>query len=672
MRKISLLFLAMVCIIGAGLTFNYWPSIKHRWHKLMANKQEQLQEIQAAKDLLNQGKPDAALEIIHRNAENIENHSEIGKEWLDLLIRASTATFNTPQLMSLYDYYPKAFDSQEKAALLVAAAYIASGRTRDYQQIRDTWKGRETTPESWFVLDADKLIQEGKSKEAVELLKSRSFQGKADTARLVHLALLSVMENPKEAWDYLTQAHTKDPENPDILSYRARLLETIGKDSQALYEYLDAIHVDPKNMYLKDQLAEFYLRQKEYANALEVWKEILKNPSSAKDFIWIKALFWSKVLHPLQIDWKTIKLPHSKLDPFINYLVSLQPGEFWNKSEFEKLDNYQQYLNTQQSTYWLRLLQYLKEGKDNAAYELLQFNPFVAFSWNPDLEKALKRILTYRKTGMLTEAGEVGKHGEPLTQPDAVKLQENAPQFFGELEIYAHTQPNDKNKMPASLKELLTSSDAFSAAMLAAGWEEAAIDLSKLSVYPATFPDWVAFSMTQAIKSNRGINEALKYATLQQPSPMLSMIVGELLIASHHYDAALERLKKLYKDKDQIGKRSAWLMSLIYMDRGEYKEAESTINAQPLLEKDLLGQETLARISLLEGNTARADKIYTSLVDRSPEAKSYLARKAYEEKDWPKAKELTEALLRDYPTNMIIQQNYKKIIDELNQTQKQK
>src|SRR5262249_48810672 len=198
MRKILILFLAMVCIVGAALVYTYFPSIKHRWHKLMVNKEEQLKEIQRAKELLNQDKPDEALEIIQRNADNIETHSEIGKEWLDLLIRASTATFNTQQLMSLYEFYPKAFDGHEKAALLVATAYIATGRPRDYQQVRDSWKGRETKPESWFVLDADKLLQEGKSKEAVELLKSRSFPGKADTARLVHLSLLSVMENPKE------------------------------------------------------------------------------------------------------------------------------------------------------------------------------------------------------------------------------------------------------------------------------------------------------------------------------------------------------------------------------------------------------------------------------------------------------------------------------------------
>jgi tetratricopeptide (TPR) repeat protein len=671
MRKIVILFLAMVLIVGSALSYFYWPSIQHHWRKLMTNKEEQLKEIEKAKELLNQDKPDEAIEIIQRNADSIDNHSEIGKEWLDLLIRGSVATLNIQQLIPLYEYYPKAFDGQEKAALLVANAYIASGRSRDYQQVRDSWKGRETKPETWFVLDADKLLQDGKSKEAIELLKSRTFPGKADTARLVHLALLSVMENPKEAWDYLAQAYTKDPENPDILSYRAKLLETVGKKPQALFEYLAAIQVDPKNIYLKDQLAEFYLRQKQYPYALEVWKESLKPPSM--DFIWIKGLFWSKIVMPIQFDWKSATPPKGKLEPFIEYLRSIKVGEFWDQTSFEKLTNYQQYLNTQQATYWLRLMQHLKDGKEKEAYNLLQFNPFVSFSWNPGLESALKKILLFRTTGRLTvESGQGNENANAISKPELLALPQNEPYLFGQLEIYAHTPSNDKNKIPADLQELLKGPEVFTAAMLTAGWDEAAIILNKLPVYPRSYPAWVAFNMTQALKKNRGTSAALEFATLQNATPAISMLIGELLIASHNNEAALERLKLLYKDNSDIGKRSAWLMSLIYLDRGEYKESQEIIHAQPLLEKDMTGQETLARIALLEGKTDQAERIYLALESQSPEAKSYLARKAFVEKDWKKAQELTEQLIQEYPTNALLQENYKKIMDEQNKTMQKK
>lgn len=670
MRKIVVLFLAIVLIVGSALSYFYWPSIQHRWRKLTTNQEDQIKEIEKAKALLNQDKPDEALEIIQLNVDNIDNHTDVGKEWLDLLIRASAATLNTQQLIPLYEYYPKAFDGQEKAALLVANAYIASGRVRDYQQIRDSWKGRETKPETWFVLDADKMLQEGKSKEAIELLKSRTFPGKADTARLVHLALLSVMENPKEAWDYLTQAYTKDPENPDIRSYRAKLLETVGKEPEALFEYMAAIQVDPENIYLKDQLAEYYLRQKQYLYALEVWKSSL-TPISI-DFIWVKALFWSKIVMPIQFDWKSATPPKSKIEPYIAYLSAIKPNEFWDQPAFEKLANYQQYLNTQQSTYWLRLMQYLKDGKETEAYNLLQFNPFVAYSWNPELEKALKKILLFRKTGKLVEAKQNGENANAISSAESLILPQNEPYLFGQLEVYAHTPPDDKNKMPADLQELLKSPEAFTAALLAAGWDEAAIVFNKQSVYPRSYPDWVAFNMAQALKRNRGNNAALEFAVSQKVTPALSMLIGELLIASQNNEAALERLKPLYKDNTEIGKRAAWLMSLIYLDRGEYKESQEIIHAQPLLEKDSVGQETLARIALLEGKTDLAEKIYLSLEKLSPEAKSYLARKAFQDKDWKRAKDLTEELLRQYPTNTLLQENYKKIIEELSKTMPKK
>lgn len=664
MRKIALAFLVMLIILGGFLTYFYWPKIEHRLRKWTVNKEEETKEIHRVQELLNQDKADEAMEIIQRYSDSVDNHSEIGKQWLELLIRASAATYNTQQLVVLYEYYPKAFEGQEKAALLVANAYIATGRPRDYQHLRDSWKGRETKPESWFVLDADKLLQEGKSKEAVELLKSRSFPGKSDTARLIHLALLSVMENPQESWEYLNQAYTKDPENSEILSYRAKFLETMGKNSQALLEYLAAIHVDPKNTYLKDQLAEYYLRQKEYSNALQVWQDTLNPPSL--DVIWIKALFWNKIITPLKYDWKSAIPPKSKLEPFITYLMDIPSGLFWSQSGFEKLPNYQQYLSSQQSTYWLRLFQFLKEGKENEAYHLLQYNPFSAFSWNPELERALKRILLYRKSGQLTaEIEEKNKQENLVLPPDL-------PFFYSQLEIFANAPSKDKNQMPQDLQILLKSPDVFSAALLASDWDEAAIDLNKSSVYPKNYPDWVAFNMTQALKRNRSNSAALEFATLQTQTPALSMLIGELLIANHNYDAALERLNKLYKDNSEIGRRSAWLMSLIYLDRGEYSESEAVIRAQPLLEKDIIGQETLARIALLEGKPEQAEKIYLALEKQSPEAKSYLARKAFAEKDWKKARELTEDLLREYPTNALLQENYKKILDEQSQAAKSK
>lgn len=658
MRKVVILFLVLLSIVALSVAYFYWPQIERRYKKMMVDKTEEAKDINLTKELLNQGKPEEALAVIQQYGEEIDNHSEIGKEWLHLLIRASEATLNTAQLQMLYEYYPQAFEGHEKASLLIANLFVSQGRTKDYQALRDNWKGRETQPETWFVLDGDKLLAEGKSKEAVDFFNSRSFPGKADTSRLVRLALFYIFENPKKAWEYLDLAYNKDPENPEIRSYRAKLLETIGRPNLALIEYAGALQSDPQNLYLRDQIADFYLRNKQVPEALQIWKENLKAPSL--DLIWIKALFWSKVAQPLDFDWNGTHPPQGKLDPLVQYLLALKSDQFWNSTAYEDVKEGSKYLKTQQVTYWLRLMQLLKERREKEAYDLIQFNPFQNISWNPQLEKAIKQIITYRATGSFSQEPQVEEKkslngfGKPIGTGENVLL-------YSQLEKLA--QEKEAN-IPSDFQALLKGPEAFTAALLATGWNEAALNLHSLTVIPADYPEWFAPQLTQAIRQNRGVNQALEFATLQNPSPQLSLLIGELLIASQSPDAALEHLTKLMNDETEVGLRAAWLVSMINIERGNYEEAKSAITSQPKLENDVVGQETLARIALMEGNTDLANKLYSTLEEKSAEAKSYLARKAFAEKDWKRARDLTEQLLRMYPTNPLLQENLKKINDE--------
>lgn len=667
MRRVITLFIILSLIVIGSIAYVYWPSIEHRIKKLTVNKEQQAKDLQKAKELLNQSKPEEAYAIIQQYGDSIDNKTETGKEWLDLLIRASEATLNLQQLVILYEYYPKAFDSHEKAALMVADVYLIQGRGKDYQAIRDAWKGKETKPETWFVLDADKLLLEAKRKEAIELLTSKNFPGKSDTPRLIRLALLNVFENPKQAWDYLAMAYSKDPENPEIRSYRAKLLETVGKNNLALIEYMGAIQTDPKNLYLKDQLAEFYLRNKQYPYALQVWANMLKAPSL--DFVWVKALFWNKVATPLKFDWKSAPVPKGRLQPYVDYLLALKPGQFWDQSAFDSLEHSQDYLKSEQSTFWLRLLQALKDNKEKEASDLLEYNPFRGVSWNVKLEEALKKILLFRQTGKFTSELEHSYQIEEGVKKAPAPVLPNQPLFFSQLDEAARIQTSDKKgeqELPADFKELLKGPDAYSAAFLSAGWNEAALQLNSLTVIPPTYPDWFAYFLAQAFTQNRGAPAALEFATMQKQTPLMSMMLGELLLANNNPDAALEHLVPLAKQDNDIGVRSAWLASLVHIDRAQYSEAKALIEGQPRLAQDLLGKETLARITLLEGNPDKATALYREIVDKSAEAKSYLARKAFLDKDWKTARELTEDLVREYPTNALIQENLKKIIEEEN------
>lgn len=120
----------------------------------------------------------------------------------------------------------------------------------------------------------------------------------------------------------------------------------------------------------------------------------------------------------------------------------------------------------------------------------------------------------------------------------------------------------------------------------------------------------------------------------------------------------------LNKNDPVIGPKTLALIAAIYIDKKSPAEAQSIIHTSDELANSVHGQELLARIAYLQGETAKAEEIYNGILENSSEAKSYFARKAYIENDLPKARELTEELLLDYPDNATIRNNLKKIINK--------
>lgn len=675
MRRIGTIIIILIALSLLGLGYIYWRH--HAWlhNRPAINKEEEAADFKKAEDLLHHSQPEEALNIISKYSGEIESNNEEGKKWLDLLIAASEQTFDVSQLIILYPYYPQAFQKHEKASLIVANNLLATGKGKDYKALRNLWKGHEQNLNAWFLLDADNLLLEGKQKEAKQWLLSKSFEGKDDTGRLIRLALLSVAESPKDAWDYLSQAYSKDPKNPEIRTYRAKLLEAIGKNSLALSEYTAAAQIAPKNLFLQDQLAEFYLRHKDYVDALQVWESFLNPPSA--DFIWEKTLFWNKVIKPIKYDWTKTKPPKGTLQPYIEYLLSLKPGVFWDKVAFDKLPDASSYLKNQQSTFWLRLLELFKKGNEKEAWNLLQYNPFEKLSWDPDLEAALKRILAFRKskTFIFDQSSIASKNiNSELSFKTEARTIESP--LFTQLENLSKADHLEKEKkpikVPADLEALLLSQEVFSAAFLSAGWMEAAIQLHAINFIPDNFPDWVAYGYTQALRMNEGNLKALEFATLQRPTPKISLLIGEILLSEGNLNAGMEQLSKMSKENSDIGFRAAWLLSLSYIEKKEYDKAKTTIEEQPRLAQDVLGKETLARIALLEGKEDLADQLYSKIEDKSAEAKSYLARRAFQEKNWKKARELTETLLKEFPNNPLLHENLKKITEQQKQNTEQR
>lgn len=671
MRRLLILAFLFFCLVGIAVGYLYWPRVQTTFKNVAKpSQQEELAEQAQAKQLLSDGKPIEALKIIKKYDSFINSNTPEGKAWIDLLLTASEQTKNIQQLMIVYEYYPDAFENHEEGVLLVEQGLLASGRGKDFDDVRKTWKGKEQNLPTWFILDGDRLLLDGKRDEATTYFKSKTFQGTQDTNRLLRLAWLAVNQDPKASWTYLSEAFEKDPHNPFIRIYRARLLEAAGKTPLALSEYIGAVQTSPNLIGLRDQLAEFFRRYRQYPQAIQIWYESFSLPDS--DFMWVKAWFWSHVTIPFKFDWKSAPIPEGPLKPLVEYLLALPKDKFWDEKEFLKIPNYNSFLKADQSTFWLRILQNLKDGKEKEALELLEFNVFTKNSWNPDLELALQRILNYRVRGSLGIVNPQTKQ-----KMEQMNLETNfSPErqinvrssFFTQVEELSQKSSDNKSgqpfEIPADIKALIDSKEVFSSTFLAAGWLEAALELNTLKVIPDNFPDWVPYGLTQAFRYNRSEQAALEFATSQKQTPSLDLLIAELLIIGGNTEAGIDKLKPLINKDDDIGQRATWMLAIIEMDKKNFDKAKEIVKANPKFAQSMIGQETLARIALLEGNMATADAIYQSIEANSAEAKSYLARKAFADKNWKKAKQLTEELLLQYPNNMLIRQNLQKIIEE--------
>ena len=196
---------------------------------------------------------------------------------------------------------------------------------------------------------------------------------------------------------------------------------------------------------------------------------------------------------------------------------------------------------------------------------------------------------------------------------------------------------------------------------MAAGWNEAAIQLHAVKDFPSTFPSWLAVSFAEALNQNRDAEVALGFASAQKPSSALSLLIAELALANKDKQKAFEVLKGIYTTNDTSGRKAALMLGQFLMEHDNPQDAKKALLAQPALADDAAAKELLARIAVQEGDIEKAAELYSTLETQSSEAKSFLARKAYADKDWTRARKLTEALLLEFPDNPTLQDNLKKI-----------
>ena len=507
-KNLVIAAIAAALVTGGVVAFSQWRS-----HVIL--KQRVRQEALVSSLLKEKRIRDAlaVLQLLRHDAAGAQTADQETR-WQQWELAATVQLREPPRLIALYERYPALVQADEAASLLATRALLASKHPAEAAKLRAAWHGHEHRTADWLCYDADECVSRKKPEEAVALLEGTHLEGKEDCVRLLRLAILSSGQ-PKKVWTYFQQAYAADPQNTDLRSFRGQVLENAGQFPLARAEYSAALAIDPTNPLLRDQLADFYTRQRDYPMTVATLAGGMRGDTF--DFIWLKAAFWSRLASPLPKDAPAAgQCPQGALEPLVKMIAALPAGQFWDESAFQQLRFSTQYNTGRQEVFWLRLLQLLKEGREKEAAELLAANPFRTRSLHPELESSLRILLKCR----LHQAAPMP--GDYDSGPGGAGTHS----FFKAVGAWSQGHPE------AGLESFATGPRAFAGALLAAGWLEAALEFTPTDRALAGAPEWFTYDMTRALSLNRSPEAALAFAQLQPDSPWMRLAIEKLRLRS--------------------------------------------------------------------------------------------------------------------------------------------
>lgn len=563
--------------------------------------------------------PGETFQAVQTYVRACERGRESGNQWLATEVDYAVGRHDLARLVTLCSGEEGPFHDDEGAALLTCRGLLLEEQWTELQRIRDLWRGREKQAAAWSFLDADVLLRVGRAVDAETLLAAQSFTGVTEARRLARLALTA--HDTWSAHDLLARATALAPEEPDVGDCRGRLSQSEGRFDDALAAYAGALAAHGDDLEARDRLADCYSRAGAYEAAVDTW--LPPGRAVPADFAWFKAWFWNRMTRPVPRDWESTRPDAGRARILAAYLVALPADQFWvDEWEFGRAPR--GLALDRQETYWLRLLALLKDGQERQAAYMLHNGQSRHTSWEPDLDDALDRVLTYRAgEAPHTPKQSVGRGRHPLF----VQLDRLAAE--GNLTPGATGIPDD-------LKRLLGGDEAFAAVVLAAGWSEAALQLHHPNADLSQLPGWYCEALVRALWENRGAPAALQLVLRQPRSPELDLVAGELLVAAGRGADGLARFRSATTAAD-TGGRAAWLFALESLREGRPAEARRMLEAFPQLTSDVEGQTLLARCAAAEGKDDLAERLYREVAGDSAEARAYLAHRALAGGDWAAA-----------------------------------
>ncbi|MGK5594356.1 MAG: tetratricopeptide repeat protein [Parachlamydiaceae bacterium] len=613
-------------LIAISLVGTYVYQLNEKTRITLANEASNQEDLALAKRKLQEWQPLCAMELVKKHLNEIYQNTSFASEWLSISLQAGVKLQDARFLTELYSWEQKPFLENEEAALAVAENLIDQDRDQEFTHLKNWWQKECKYSEKWTLLEADHCARNGNSSKALNLLTAKKFKHPYEVDRLLRLAFLNLNENPRISWVHLSQACKIDPHNPDLRIYRAHFLNALGKDTLALQELNEAAVSHQKDSLLKEERIEQHIKNKDYFPAIALLEQELSREASPH--LWKQALFLNKVVAPVNHDTKQLSNQHINAE--IAFFLNLREGYYQPDIEVNEE------LAGSEELFWLKMIHLLKMGHEEQAYRLALKDRNSDY-YHPELRQALVRTLSFRNPFIASE--------EFL--PSGTKHF-----LFQQLENQVYSN---------ELRSLLSSNEAFSVLFLAAGWNEAALQfVDHKEQLEGDLPVWYLLGITKALAHNRSINHAIGFAKIQKPHPHLALLLGKLYSTNNASDLAIIIFKKITDSNLPNREQASFFLAKEYLKQGEFSLAKKAITVHSAWQT-VEGRLLLANLALSLGDQVGAEALFASIAHQSPEATSYFASKAFYEKNYDIAYQLTKKLFKENPMNEAFQKNLEKI-----------
>ncbi len=389
-------------------------------------------------------RPAEEVMVLVRQGRPLDRGTKRITRWNTLVTKASAASKDYSSLLDSIEEAKAVFQDNEPISIMAAHAAAELGRQELFGELHHLWNERSTRQVAWNTLQADLFYTNHSFHQAQMTLLQDETPISNEPAVLARIACIRHREDPAAGWAIFNtiQQHTAETHR-----FRARMLRNENKIQEAdqayrmaLQRYESTMQGAPSDVFLMDEVAEFYRGQGHLQNAIALWSKML-SPSTPST-LWAKILFWSRIYGFNLENATTENMPNTAMRPLLDVLMKWPPDTFWDERAMSTFMGQHPAQGSWQSIFWLRMIDLLSNAKEGSALAQMNLSRPGERSWEPALELGLHCVLTYRRSGMIPpelaeSMGALKNGGSPSTIKVLQLLNDNgAASLMAQMDIY--------------------------------------------------------------------------------------------------------------------------------------------------------------------------------------------------------------------------------------------